>query len=104
MSCVVKCASHTIHYLFFAPELPNCKGGDQLRLICMGKGLLMPDTRTLQDCQVPTFKTHATPVNVSVRPDVVSFEAEKSDNQRRSGPPGNRNSNTVEQGCTCVIL
>lgn len=72
----------------------------------MGKGLLMPDTRTLEECQVPTFKTHATPVNVSIRPDVVSLGSVKSDNQRSGGSSGNRNrnSNTVEQGCTCVIL
>eukprot|EP00565_Helicotheca_tamesis_P005019 CAMPEP_0185723304 /NCGR_PEP_ID=MMETSP1171-20130828/189_1 /TAXON_ID=374046 /ORGANISM="Helicotheca tamensis, Strain CCMP826" /LENGTH=272 /DNA_ID=CAMNT_0028390985 /DNA_START=317 /DNA_END=1135 /DNA_ORIENTATION=+ len=50
-------------------ELPSCSGGDRLRLICMGKGLLMPDSKSLEDCQVPVFKTHATPVNVSVKPE-----------------------------------
>uniref|UniRef100_A0A7S4K751 UBL3-like ubiquitin domain-containing protein n=1 Tax=Odontella aurita TaxID=265563 RepID=A0A7S4K751_9STRA len=50
-------------------ELASCSGGDRLRLICMGRGILMPDSRTLEACQVPVFKTHATPVNVSVRPE-----------------------------------
>lgn len=44
-----------------APEV------DRLRLICMGQGLLK-DSRTLQECHVPAFITHPTPVNVSIRP------------------------------------
>jgi hypothetical protein len=47
--------------------MPACTDGDDLRLICMGKGLLTPDSRTLADLEIPSFKTHATPVNVSVR-------------------------------------
>jgi Ubiquitin-2 like Rad60 SUMO-like len=39
----------------------------QLRLICMGIGIL-PDAKTLQECKVPVFDTHPTPVNVSIRP------------------------------------
>ena len=35
----------------------------------MGKGMLSPDTKTLEACDVPVFKTHATPVNVAVRPE-----------------------------------
>lgn len=34
----------------------------------MGKGILMPDSKSLKDCEIPVFKTHATPINVSVRP------------------------------------
>lgn len=57
------------------PEgLPHCAGGDQLRLVCMGKGYLMPDTRTLQECEIPVFKTHPTPINVSVRQEVKKEE------------------------------
>lgn len=71
----------------------------------------MPDTRTLEECQVPTFKTHATPINVSVRPDIVTVESLKSENQRSLSPrrrnsasnSNSGNSNTVEQGCSCVI-
>jgi hypothetical protein len=51
----------------FAADMP-CDSGENLRLICMGKGYLSPDSRTLADCQVPVFKTHPTPVNVSVKP------------------------------------
>ena len=38
----------------------------------MGKGFLTPDTRTLEDCQIPIFKTHPTPINVSVKPGPVT--------------------------------
>eukprot|EP00544_Gedaniella_sp_CCMP2646_P012933 CAMPEP_0202497082 /NCGR_PEP_ID=MMETSP1361-20130828/21834_1 /ASSEMBLY_ACC=CAM_ASM_000849 /TAXON_ID=210615 /ORGANISM="Staurosira complex sp., Strain CCMP2646" /LENGTH=239 /DNA_ID=CAMNT_0049128589 /DNA_START=183 /DNA_END=902 /DNA_ORIENTATION=- len=96
-------------------ELPDCGGGDRLRLICMGKGMLTPDSKTIQDCQIPTFKTHATPVNVSVRPEIVSLESIKSDSNNpngrgspRRGGGGNRQNGSiggpVEQGCSCVIL
>ncbi|TFJ87832.1 hypothetical protein NSK_001179 [Nannochloropsis salina CCMP1776] len=44
-----------------APEVAR------LRFICMGQGLLR-DTCTLQDCRIPCFDTHPTPVNVSIRP------------------------------------
>jgi len=86
-------------------DLPNCTGGDRLRLVCMGKGLLMPDSRTLEDCQVPVFKTHPTPVNVSVKPDLKQVDSSKS------GQDGERGSSSTSegtpqssQGCACVIL
>lgn len=91
-------------------DLPGCSGGDRLRLVCMGKGILSPDTRTLEDCQVPVFKTHPTPVNVSVRPESIALEAHKSGgdgNNRRattSGGGSGPNSQQAEQGCACVIL
>mmetsp|Transcript_6371 Transcript_6371/g.12803 ORF Transcript_6371/g.12803 Transcript_6371/m.12803 type:complete len:243 (+) Transcript_6371:320-1048(+) len=53
-------------------DIPECSGGDKIRLICMGKGILMPDTKTLESAEVPIFQTHPTPVNVSVKPE--SFE------------------------------
>lgn len=93
------------------PEaLPNCSGGDRIRLICMGKGILMPDTRTLEDCQVPVFKTHPTPINVSVRPESSALEAAKGgadDKGRRATSPGGASGgggNQTNQGCACVIL
>jgi len=93
------------------PEnLDNCSGGDHLRLICMGKGVLMPDTRTLQDCEVPVFKTHPTPINVAVRPKANAVETSKSgrDGGARGGSSsgGGASSRTTEetgQGCGCVI-
>ena len=90
--------------------MPDCSGGDRLRLVCMGKGILMPDTRTLEDFQIPVFKTHPTPVNVSVKPEIDPLEAPKS------GTDGtNRRSNTsiggsgedgvqADQGCACILL
>lgn len=69
--------------------------------------MLMPDSKTLEECQVPTFKTHATPVNVSVRPDVVNMESIKSGDNPRSSPRrggGGGGTGPVEQGCSCVIL
>jgi hypothetical protein len=35
----------------------------------MGKGILMPHSDTLKTAEVPEFKTHPTPINVSVRPE-----------------------------------
>jgi hypothetical protein len=91
-------------------DLPGCSGGDRIRLVCMGKGILMPDTRTLEDCQIPVFKTHPTPVNVSVRPESIALEASKSGgdgNNRRataSGGGSGPNGQQADQGCACVIL
>lgn len=76
----------------------------------MGKGILMPDTRTLVDCQVPVFKTHPTPVNVSVRPETNASEAAKGggdDKGRRATSPGGASGGAgdqTNQGCACVIL
>ena len=90
-------------------DLPSCSGGDQVRLICMGKGMLMPDSRTLKDCDVPVFKTHPTPVNVAVRPqsyDPASSKGGKDSNGRGGGSSGGSNQRTTEQsgqGCGCVI-
>lgn len=91
-------------------ELPNCSGGDKLRLICMGKGMLMPDSRSLEDCQIPVFKTHPTPVNVSVRPENAASTSEKPSRSTGSTPyTGGTNfdsnrGHTVSQGCVCIIL
>lgn len=102
-------------------EITPCSGGDQIRLICMGKGILMPDSRTMRDCAVPVFKTHATPINVSVKPANVAsgakgydgkkaFSTNSSSGDRRNNRRGQRtggngqNENVSEQGCACVIL
>ena len=71
----------------------------------------MPDTRTLEDCQVPVFKTHPTPINVSVRPDTKhveeSHKKKKDDGSSAGGrapsSPANAGSQTI-QGCSCSIL
>lgn len=94
-------------------------GGDNLRLICMGKGYLMPDTRTLEDCQVPVFKTHPTPINVSVKtPPKTEGDSDKGTKKSKKdatneasgagttgdaadGTPGTE---AASQGCGCIIL
>lgn len=102
-------------------DLPSCSGGDRLRLICMGKGVLMPDTRTLEDCQVPIFKTHPTPINVSVRPEVDEAGIPKPVGETKAGgrvsttgasgtpasrtvPGAGNGPGAVDQGCSCIIL
>jgi Ubiquitin-2 like Rad60 SUMO-like len=82
-----------------------------VRLICMGKGILTPDSRTLEDCQVPVFQTHPTPINVSVRPKTSEVEATKGSKEKANGAggassPGGSSGRTTEQtaqGCGCVI-
>ena len=44
---------------------------DRIRLICMGKGILGPDNANIESCDLPIFLTHATPINVSVKPVIV---------------------------------
>jgi len=88
-------------------DLPNCSGGDRVRLICMGKGILMPDTRTLEDCQVPVFKTHPTPINVSVRPENSAADSGKGGSdggKRRGGSSGGGSGGQTGQRCACIIL
>jgi len=90
-------------------DLQSCSSGDQLRLICMGKGMLIPDNRTLQDCEVPVFKTHPTPVNVAVRPISTSsdnYKSGKDGGARGGGSSGSSNNRISEQsgqGCGCII-
>lgn len=98
-------------YLLFA-DLPSCSGGERLRLICMGKGILTPDARSLEDCQIPVFKTHPTPINVSIRPVVLPVASEKhprhvNTTQSAGGnsiSPGRTGTATASQGCACTIL
>lgn len=100
------------HSTFRSIDFPKCDGGDNLRLICMGKGYLMPDTRTLEDCQVPVFKTHATPINVSVRPKNVSgseSKGKKHQDRDTSSSSNRHSSNTASvanppAGGCCVVM
>ena len=81
----------------------------------------MPDTRTLEDCQVPVFKTHPTPINVSVRPETLDYGSSKGGGDGKSGrgsitggsggggggSSAGRNSpggsGSTDQGCACII-
>mmetsp|Transcript_4890 Transcript_4890/g.11161 ORF Transcript_4890/g.11161 Transcript_4890/m.11161 type:complete len:201 (+) Transcript_4890:242-844(+) len=96
-------------------DLPACSGGDKIRLICMGKGMLSPDTKTLQTFDVPVFKTHATPVNVAVRPENIDLCGKKgSPKKNHPGASGGGGINADRagaggsapgsSGCSCVIL
>jgi len=66
----------------------------------MGKGVLGPANLTLEECEVPVFLTHPTPVNVSVKPIMAvnqrkpSFGAGENSDRRSEPPPGD---------CCCVI-
>lgn len=83
----------------------------------MGKGLLMPDSRTLEDCQVPVFKTHPTPINVSVRPEFIETGGTSKGGSDPKGGRGGSNAggsssdrapasglSGIDQGCACIIL
>lgn len=112
--------------------MPDCETGENVRLICMGKGYLSPDTKTLADCQIPVFKTHPTPVNVSVKPSEkkpVPKASDAADRHNRKGGsssaaagnghstsptnaqsttgannvPSSSSSSAVESGCGCMI-
>lgn len=105
--------------------LPDICESDRIRLICMGRGFLMPDTRNLKDCSVPVFKTHATPINVSIKPKSLHNSNSSSDNNKNSkyggilssnnNNSGNNNvsnggaarggngNSTARQGCACVV-
>ncbi|GKY91738.1 hypothetical protein MPSEU_000145600 [Mayamaea pseudoterrestris] len=94
-------------------DLPDCSGSDRIRLICMGKGYLMPDSKTLADCQIPTFKTHPTPINVTVRPESAAEEASSKRSKGGKELDGGgssdlaaaaANSSPISQGCGCTIL
>ena len=71
----------------------------------------MPDTRTLEDCQVPVFKSHPTPINVSLKPDSTDDDLKKKHHHDAfSSIAGGRAANSPvnysqsSQGCSCSIL
>jgi len=85
-------------------ELEKCSEGGRIRLICMGKGILQPDGITLEQCDIPVFKTHATPVNVSIKPSTVSAVGDIS-TKLPSLVQRSRSStdNAVANDCCCVV-
>jgi len=87
-------------------ELDNCSEGGRIRLICMGRGILQPDSITLEQCDIPVFKTHATPINVSIRPNVVSDYGNVTKHSKNSSLPGRISSSsniTSTDNCCCNI-
>ena len=112
-NCANLCFKGCSHSIYEPPlDLPNCSGGERLRLICMGKGILTPDARSLEDCQIPVFKTHPTPINVSIKPDAFPTASEKharhgNTSQTAGGSSssaGRTRTTTTSQGCSCSIL
>lgn len=76
--------------------------GDRIRLVCMGKGFLMPDSRTLANLDVPILK-YPTPVNVSVKPNNLPTGKESIVSKvRNSGTPFQPSVQNGGAGC-CVI-
>lgn len=83
---------------------------DRIRLICMGKGILSPDNASIDQFGLPIFLTHATPINVSVKPE--NIDTKESRRTLGSGGLGggghngrsssNSNDDTVGD-CCCVI-
>ena len=76
----------------------------------MGKGVLGPDIRTLSECGVPIFETHATPVNVSVRPaqfkleDLSSSGLRKPDTNHSNSARNDSRVAAMPTDACCVIL
>jgi hypothetical protein len=50
---------------------------EAIRLICMGKGYLTPETSKIEDFRLPKFNTHSTPVNCCLRPEGAGPAAKK---------------------------
>jgi len=87
-------------------ELDSCSEGGRIRLVCMGKGILQPDNITLEEFDVPVFKTHPTPVNVSVKPIITDYGdlTRKNSSLSYGGLAGRSNSqDDMGSNCCCVI-
>jgi hypothetical protein len=67
----------------------------------MGKGVLGPPEATLEECEVPVFSTHPTPVNVSIKPIIVNQPLAKS----QVGNPVGRSRENIQTStdCCCII-
>lgn len=84
-------------------ELESCSEGSRIRLICMGKGILQPDGITLEQCDIPVFKTHATPINVSLRPSILSDSDVTRKNSSFPHGPTSGTPDPTHRDCCCVV-
>ena len=92
-------------------ELPPVLTADRLRMICMGKGMLTPDTKTLKDFEIPKFDTHPTPVNVCIRPEgfvEINDKKKKTFSPKANGHQATQeeessDSTVVLSRCECTI-
>ena len=102
---------------------------NRIRFVCMGKGLLNPETKKLVDFNLPVFTGNATPVNVSIKPGPVDKKgnpipakkkaaARVTNRESSGGAPntaagvggagggggGNSDDAIVANRCTCIIV
>jgi hypothetical protein len=123
-TCSINCLNQLVTFSFsdreytsaLVQEMPSCTSGEKIRLICMGKGILSPDSKTLESAGVPVFRTHPTPINVAVRPENLDKLSGKKGPPIKSypGSPVGGESNAVgsrvggpspgSTGCSCVVL
>jgi hypothetical protein len=76
---------------------------DRIRLICMGKGILSPESACIEQFDLPVFLTHPTPINVSVKP-VMPDNKDSRRSMSGGGHHSSQNSNGDSSGeCCCVI-
>jgi len=75
---------------------------ERIRLICMGKGILGPDRGTIEQCDLPVFLTHPTPVNVSVKP-VMADHKESRSRGNSGGNHSSSNAGADSGECCCVV-
>mmetsp|Transcript_22683 Transcript_22683/g.27821 ORF Transcript_22683/g.27821 Transcript_22683/m.27821 type:complete len:144 (-) Transcript_22683:136-567(-) len=77
---------------------------DRIRLICMGKGVLSPGSMSLEQCELPVFLTHPTPVNVSVRPIMMDQKDSRKSSNTVSGQTAANPSSNSSGECCCVLM
>lgn len=85
-------------------ELETCDEGERIRLICMGRGILSPDSSTLEELNIPVFKTHPTPVNVSVKPAITVDTGISNNKKGHSSRNVSGGSNGVEDNSSCCVI
>lgn len=76
---------------------------DRIRLICMGKGVLGPPTSTVEECEVPVFLTHPTPINVSVKPIIANQKKTLVDIGEKPSATRTGDNGSSSGNCCCII-
>ena len=70
----------------------------------MGKGILGPDNVCIEQCNLPVFLTHPTPINVSVKPEMIDTKESRRTISARQNTHTASNSNDDPVGdCCCAI-
>lgn len=78
--------------------------GGRIRMICMGKGMLVPDTRPLSDFDLPIFK-FPTPINISVKPfNIIVKETPSLKSKVMNSTSSYQQAQVADgDGCCCII-